>query len=373
MKIEIQEVRTKAQLNKFISFPHLLYKNDSNYVPALNISVKETLSTKNPFLNHSQIALFIALDNNRVVGRIAAIYNKTHLNTYKDNTGFFGFFDSINDVNVSNFLFDTCKTWLKEKGLNKVIGPTSLTTNEICGFLNFGFDLPPSVQMPYNFEYYNALALSYGFEKEIDLYSYSINGDILSEKYSNILEQRSEKLEEKDIRIRSLSKKTFHKDISKLRVVYNKCNKYNWGFMPLNEEEFNYMAKDLKMITPLDMALIAEIGNDIIGYMISVPNINQAIKHCKNGKLFPLGLFKLLWYKRRIKTSRIMILGVLEEYKGMGVDLLLYMRMKEVLNKHGIYEYEACYVLENNGNMNSIIKKVSKELLKTYRLYSLEI
>lgn len=373
MQIEIQEVRTKSQLNKFISFPHLLYKNNSYYVPSLNISIKETLSTKNPFLHHSQIALFIALDNNRVVGRIAAIYNKTHLDTYKDNTGFFGFFDSTNDINVSNILFESCKTWLKEKGLSRIIGPTSLTTNDQCGFLTSGFDLPPSVQMPYNYDYYNALALSYGFKKEIDLYSYSINGEALSDRYTNILEQRSEKLEEKDIRIRSLSKKTFQNDISKLRSVYNRSNVKNWGFMPLNEDEFKYMAKDLKMITPLDMALLAENGNDIIGFMISLPNINQALVHCKKGELFPFGLLKFLWYKRRINSSRIMILGILEEYKGMGVDLLLYMKMKEVLNNHGIYDYEACYVLENNGTMNSIINKVSKELVKKYRLYSIDI
>lgn len=158
-----------------------------------------------------------------------------------------------------------------------------------------------------------------------------------------------------------------------LMPVYNQCNENNWGFMPLNSAEFKAMANDLKMITPLDLAMVVEKDESIIGFIISIPNINQALKHIKNGKLFPFGFFKLLWYKRKISNARILILGLLNEYSGLGIDLVLYQKIKEALNRHGIYQSEACYVLESNFQMNSILKKIEGKCVKKYRMYQAKI
>jgi hypothetical protein len=155
--------------------------------------------------------------------------------------------------------------------------------------------------------------------------------------------------------------------------AYNKCNENNWGFMPLNTEEFKAMAKDLKMITPLDLAIVVEKDGIIIGFIIAIPNINQSLKHIRNGKLFPLGLLKLLWYKRKINNARILILGLLNEYSGIGLDLVLYQKIKEALNRHRIYTSEACYVLESNTQMNSILKKIDGKCVKKYRMYKIKL
>jgi ribosomal protein S18 acetylase RimI-like enzyme len=371
--MEIRKVLSKKDLKRFIRFPHQLYKRDENYVPALNMVVKSMLSKKNPFLQHSEIAMFLAIKRGVVVGRIAAIYNKTHLDTYHDNTGFFGFFDVINNVSVAKKLFEIGEQWLSNKGITKIIGPTNLTTNDSCGFLTDGFQYPPMILMPYNKAYYNDLCVQLGYEKLMDLSSYNIENYTSLEKYPHIYSKALQTLEANRIKIRNISSKTFAKDMEQLRFVYNKSNEKNWGFMPLNEEEFQAMADELKMTTPWDLTLIEEKENEIIGFLIAIPNLNQIFKIIKNGKLFPFGFLKLLTKKRSVDSARIMILGVLDEYRDMGIDLVLYQHIKEALNKHKIFQAEACYVLENNKRMNSILNKLSHGVIKRYRIYEKEI
>ena len=367
--MEIRKVVSNKDLKRFITFPHKLYKNDENYVPELNLVIKNMLSHKNPFLKHSEIALFLAVEGRNVVGRIAAIYNQTHLDIYQDNTGFFGFFDAINDVAVAKQLFETCEQWLAKKGITRVIGPTNLTTNDSCGFLFEGFQYPPMILMPYNKMYYNDLCTHLGYNKLVDLNSYNMENCDALEKYHNIYARAINTMAANRIKIRNISSKTFAEDIDKLRFVYNKSNENNWGFMPLNEEEFKVMAADLKTTTPFDLTLIAEKDNEMIGFLIAVPNLNQVFKFIKNGKLFPFGIFQFLLKKRNVNSARIMILGILDEYKNIGLDFALYQSIKDALNKRNIFNAEACYVLENNQKMNSILSKLSRGINKRYRIY----
>jgi hypothetical protein len=169
--LEIRKVLSKKDVSTFVNFPHQLYKRDANYVPALNMMVENMLSNKNPFLKHSEIALFLAVKRGVVVGRVAAIYNKTHLDTYHDNTGFFGFFFAVNDISVPKKLFETCEQWLGSKGITRIAGPANLTTNDSCGFLTEGFQYLPMILMPYNKAYYNDLCVQSGYNKLMDLSS----------------------------------------------------------------------------------------------------------------------------------------------------------------------------------------------------------
>jgi len=370
--MEIRKVLSKKDMMRFVTFPHQLYKNNENYVPTLNILAKRMLNNKNPFLKHSEIALFLAIEKDVVVGRIAAIYNKTHLDIYNDNTGFFGFFDTVNDVSVAKLLFDTCENWLKNKGLTKIIGPTNLTTNDSCGLLVEGFQYPPMVVMPYNDEYYNRLCLQSDYKKLIDLNSYIISDYSSLEKYNNILLKAEETMKSKNIIIRNVSSQSFNNDMKQLRLVYNKVNEDNWGFIPLNEEEFDELASELK-ITPWDLTLVVEKDGEILGFLIAIPNLNQAFKYVKNGKLFPFGIFRFLQKKRKVDSARIMILGVLDDYRGKGIDFVMYKRIAEALSKRGIFSVEACYVLENNQRMNPVLSKLLEGIIKRYRIYEKEI
>lgn len=372
MGLVIIEVKSKKQLNWFIQFPMDLYKDDNNYVPELNLSAKWMLSNKNPFLQHSKIALFLAMLEDEIVGRIAAIYNQSHLNHHNDNSGFFGFYDSINSVDVARILFKTAAEWLKDKGLVKILGPTNLTTNDSCGFLLDGFEYSPYIQMPYNYPYYNDLCVTLGFDNAIDLYAYAFDGKDVVKKYKNIFNRTLLKMKENGITIRPVSSKNFEDDIAKFRIVYNKTNQNNWGFIPFNKTEVLVMAKQLREVTPLDFALLVEKDNEVIGYILAAPDINQALRHIRNGKLFPFGFLKLLWYKRKINKARVMILGVLDQYSKQGIDLVLYHKITEQLKKHGIYGGEASYVMDSNVMIN-VLKKIGGRQYKKYRMYSKEL
>ena len=370
MSIEIIEVTTKKQLKQFIDFPHFLYKDNPNYVPALFLAEKWVFGNKNPFFKKSKIQQFLAMDNKKVVGRITAIYNRTHLEVYNDNTGFFGFFDSINNQEVANLLLKSASDWLKKNGLSKMMGPANLTTNNALGVLSKGFDLKPMVEMPYNFEYYNNLLLKNGMKKEMELYAYEIDGVPVVEKYKNVLNRSFENSKKTGIKIRSLSSKNFDQDIEKLRKVYNRSNENNWGFMPLNEDEFKEMAYDLKRVTPMDLAIVAEKDDQFIGFIIAVPDINQSLQHIRKGRLFPFGFFRLLLGKKKVTQARIMILGLLDDYKRNGLDLLLYSKIKSALNDRNIFIAEASYVMKSNTTMNNILKKIEGKITKEYTVYS---
>jgi len=373
MEIEVIEVKSSKERNRFIRFPYNLYKSNINYVGELNISIKNKITKKNPFLHHSEIALFIAVKGYQDVGRIAVIHNRTHLDVYNDSSGFFGYFDSFDDIEVAKALFNVASNWLSKKGIKSMIGPTNLTTNDSCGILIKGFEYPNMISMPYNFEYYDQLMIHCGFKKEVDLYAYRIDGRLIKKKYSNILERSLQAMKNNGIVIRPISSKYFKHDLKRLNKVYNKCNINNWGFMPLNEKEFYEMAKELKMIAPLDLALILEKDEEIIGFVMAAPDINQAIKYVYKGKLTLVGILKLLWYKRKINKGRVMILGVLEAHKGRGLDLVLCHKITQALYNLKIYEADASYVLENNDSMNSVLKKIGGICIKEYRIYKKRI
>jgi hypothetical protein len=373
MKIEVIEVKSSRERIRFIRFPYKLYKSNINYVGELNMSIKNKISKKNPFLHHSEIALFIAVKDDQDVGRIAVIHNITHLEVYNDSSGFFGYFDSFDDIEVAKALFDVASDWLSKKGIKSMIGPTNLTTNDSCGILIKGFEYPNMISMPYNFEYYDQLMTHCGFQKEVDLYAYKIDGRLIKKKYGNILERSLQAMKNNGIVIRPISSKTFKHDLNRLKKAYNECNINNWGFMPLNEKEFYEMAKELKMIAPLDLALILEKDEEIIGFVMAAPDINQAIKYVYKGKLTLVGILKLLWYKRKINKGRVMILGVLEAHKGRGLDLVLCHKITQALYNLKIYEADASYVLENNNSMNSVLKKIGGNCIKEYRIYKKRI
>lgn len=369
MKIDIKELKTKQDLKKFIKFPIELYKKNEYFVPQLYISEKRMLTKANPFLKKSEIKMFIAYDDKKIVGRIAAIYNRLHLKLYNDDTGFFGFFDVENNYAIAKLLFDAALNWLKSKGIIKIIGPTNLTTNDSCGFLIEGFKQAPIVLMPYNYNYYNDFCIKYGFSKSIDLYSYNISGELVDKNISNIANYYEEKLKFKNIYFRNIRANSFKNDIKKLRSVYNQSNKDNWGFLPLNEQEFNSMAKDLRSISSLDYTIIAEKDNEMIGFLIAIPDVNQILKTINNGKLFPFGIFKFLFNKNKIDKARLIILGVLPEYRKQGIDKVMYKKIRQALQKKGIESAEACYVFESNTVMNTILQKTGAKQVKKYRLY----
>ena len=366
--IKITPVSSKKELGAFIDFPHELYKNDPNYVPELFIAQCDLL-TKHPFIKHNPLQGFLAYRDDKIVGRIAAILNNHHNDFNKANDGFFGFFDAINDQEVANELFKTAIDWLKEKKVDTAIGPVNFSTNEPSGLLVHGFDSPPVIMMTYNYPYYIDLIEKAGFKKKIDMIAYKFGDEGYNERSYRMLDALEERLKRSNIVIRPINLKNFKKEADALRVVYNSAWDSNTGFVPLTDDEFDYLAKDLKLIIDPAFCKVAEHEGKIVGFSITVPNINEILIKIKRGRLLPTGIFKLLLGKSKVKGIRIFALGVIEGYRKRGIEAVLYGDVIREYKKRGLKYAEAGWILEDNDLMNKALIDINGDPYKTYRLY----
>lgn len=368
--ISIEPVEDKIRLKAFIDFPHDLYKNDPNYVPELFIAQRDILTPgKHPFHEHSQMQLFLAKDGQEIKGRIAAILNNNHNTFNQTNDGFFGFFDCVNDQLVANTLFDTAIEWLTNKKVDNVIGPVNPSTNEPLGVLVDGFNRPPVAMMTYNKPYYNELILNYGFAKQVDLLAYDLNIKTVNDRTLRLQDAILKRLQQKNIVIRPINMKKFKEEVGHVREIYNSAWDKNMGFVPMTENEFNYLAKDLKMILNPDYCLIAEHNDKIVGFALAIPDINQVLIKIKRGRLLPTGIFKLLFGAKKVKFLRVIALGVIEDYRKMGIEACFYAGIiKKGLEKK-ITGGEASWILEGNEMMNKAMQNINGKVYKTYRLY----
>jgi len=370
---KIVAVNSKKQLAAFIDFPHDLYQDDPNYVPELFIAQRDLLTT-HPFHKHNSLQAFLAYEDDQIVGRIAAILNNAHNEFNKVNDGFWGFFDCINDQETANLLFDAAANWLKGKGVDqKFIGPTNFSTNEACGLLIEGFDSPPFLMQTYNYPYYADLVEKAGFAKQVDLIAWHWVGQGYDDKSVRLLNALQERLKRNNIVIRKVSLKNFKEETAKLREVYNSAWDQNTGFVPLNDEEFNYLAKDLKLILDPDFALVAEQDGKIVAFGIALPNFNEVLQKVKRGRLLPTGIFKILLNKSKVKSLRIYALGVIDGYRKMGIEAVLYGTIIKTYKEKGYTHAEAGWTLENNTMINEAIKAIKGDPYKTYRLYEKQI
>jgi ribosomal protein S18 acetylase RimI-like enzyme len=371
--ITVIEVSNSRLLKEFIRFPHKLYRGDPNYVPALFAAERDFFSKrKNPFFRHSDAALFLALKDGIVAGRIAAILNSVHRELYEKDTGFFGFFDCTNDFEVAQSLFGRTIDWLKEFGITRITGPECFTTNDTIGILIDGFDEPPVAFMPYNKPYYHDLLARYGFVKTMDLFSWMVRGENIPSGLFTLAQRAEDRLSAQGITIRNIRFDAVEEEIRRLRPVYNAANRDNWGFIPLDPQGFHFMAKDLKKIVPEDFVLLAVKNDEIIGFLVCAPDINRVLIRIREGRLLPTGIFKFLYYKRKIDHARVLILGIEPEFRNLGIDLCLYARIFKNAAQRNIHTAEAAYIMESNTVLNSIMKKFNAKIVKTYRIFTLQ-
>ena len=370
MKITINEAASKRDVNRFIKFQWEIYKTDRNWVPPLRIDRETFLNPqKNPFFKNAQVKLFLAYnDKNRIVGRIGAIISHNHLKTHGDAVGFFGLFECINDREVAIGLFNEAASCLRLRGMKVMRGPISMNINDEIGLLIDGFDSPPVIMMPHNPPYYENLIENYGFKKEIDWFAY-----YMEERSGTVPRRLSlgvERIKKRfDISIRPINMKRFDEEVENVHRVYTRAWEKNWGAVAMTGEEFRHLAKDLKLIAIPDLTLIAEVDGKIAGVSLALPDINQALIRIKNGRLLPFGIFKLLWYKRKIDMIRLTIMGVLKEYRHMGIDTCFVHETYKKALARGIWRCEMSQILESNVEMNNVLVKLGARIYKTYRIY----
>lgn len=372
--IKIIEVESTKQQNAFIMFPFKLYKNEPNWVAPLISERKEFFDKKkNPFYRSAKTKLFLAEKDGTIVGRIATCVNFQHNEFHMEKTGFFGFFDVIDDYDVASKLLKVAMITLKKEEMENMRGPTNFSTNHEIGFLIEGFDKPPTIMNPWNYPYLPKLAEKFGLKKVMGLHAYLVTQETpINERHLKIVERIKKRSR---ITIRCMDFSKFDEEMVLINHIYNLAWEHNWGFVPMQKEEFFYMAKHLKQIVDPRMAFIAFVDEEPAAFCLAVPDINQALIKL-NGRLFPTGLLKLLWHTKisnKINGVRMLTMGVIKKFQKRGIDNMFFIETYQKGLEYGYHWAELSWILETNELMCRAAENMGAKLHKKYLLVEMPI
>ncbi len=375
MSVEVRETPIGGDLRDFLDVVDYVYRDDPNFVRPLDFDLKQRLSKKNPFFEHAEATTFTAYKNGWCVGRASAQIDRGHLERYKDDVGFFGFLDTVDDPEVAKGLLDAAAKWLSRRGMKKMRGPLSLNINEEMGCLIEGFDTPPMILMPHHQRYQGGLIEQAGLAKIKDVFAWRYT-------VGNVPKRAEKAMADVDampeVKLRHVDKGNVERDVRIIMDVFNDAWSDNWGFVALTEAELTKMASELKPILMPELTYIAEIDGSPAAVALALPNVNELIGDL-HGKLFPLGLPKLL-YRLKVKgpkSARLIILGIRKKYRGVkkygALSTCLYAKMHRSAEAIGVTWGELSWTLEDNAAVNVGIKFMGGEIYKKYRVYERDL
>ncbi|PIE05342.1 MAG: hypothetical protein CSA75_05250 [Sorangium cellulosum] len=375
MTVEVRQIRLGGNLKSFLRVVDTIYRDDPHYVRPLDMDIKERLNKRNPFFEHGEGLIFTAHENGRCVGRCTAQIDREHLARYKDECGFFGFFDTINDERVAKALLDHAGQWLRGRHMKRMRGPLSLCINEELGCLVEGFNTPPFFMMPHHRPYQGGLIEAAGLHKLKDLFAWRYTAGQLPERAKKAHVAIAQMPE---IKLRSVDMKHVQRDVRIVMDVYNDAWSDNWGFVPLTERELAKMASDMRLVLIPELTQIVELEGEPVAVALALPNINEMIKDL-GGKLLPTGALKLLW---RLKvqgprSARLIILGIRkrlrQQRKYAALSTFMYVEMHRAGERLNVLDGELSWTLEDNAPVNVGIRLMGGKKYKTYRLYERDL
>ncbi|HEX6748467.1 MAG TPA: GNAT family N-acetyltransferase [Longimicrobium sp.] len=367
----VREIGRGESLKPFIDFSWTINAGDPAWVPPLRMVFNALLNReKHPFYQHADVAFFVAERGGKLVGRIAAIHNRRANEFQGDTTGFFGLFECIDDQSVADALLDRAASWLQARGLTSMQGPFNLSTNDELysgGVLIDGFDTAPAFMLGHNPPYYRGLMERAGLEKAKDLVAYWLPHN---DPPRRLIEGIDRVAKREGWRIRTVDMKDFKNEVARVMEVYNSAWERNWGFIPMTDAEFEAMAKEFRPVVDPHLVLIAEtLEGEPLGFLLALPDFNRAIKPLKSGRLFPFGIFRFLWAKRKIRTARVLTLGMKPGFQRSGIGAALYLKVFQMGARYGYDNADCSWILEDNGPMRHALEKVGAYVYKTWRVY----
>lgn len=373
--ISIKEVNDKKTLNDFVDFIYENYKGDKNFVPPLRSDyIKYVQGVDNDLNEAGPNAKYICYDDDKVVGRLLVGVNNIINNYHGFKEGYISLFECVENYEYAEKLLDKAVEFLKSHGMTKVKGPLSLPGGEDNrGFIVDNFDAQPFIMNTYNKKYYNDFFIKYGFEKYFDCYAYKDtieNADI--ERYEKLVPYAMKKF---DFRVDNINLSNVDKDAMDIMNVLERALPREWDdFAPPREEEIRKIVKQLVPFADSDLIFIARDNktNEPIGFNITLPDYNQAIKKM-NGKMFPFGFLKFLYYKRKINRIRFFVLFVVPEYRKKGVTSVMYLKTYLNALKKGYTELEGSTIWEYNRDMMNDVESFGAKINITYRIYQKDI
>jgi len=368
--LEIVKVEDRRKREAFIRLPFSLYREDPAWAPPLLFEQRMNLSAGNPYFKHAGASFWIACRKGVPVGRISAQIDRLYLERHRNETGFWGMLESEDKLETFQALLATAENWLRSQGVRRAQGPFNLSINQECGLLVSGFDSPPSVMMGHARPYYGRRIEQCGYLKEKDLLAYVIGVDFEASRTMRTVIARTQNR----MGTRTLRKKHLQEDLNIMRTLFNDAWSNNWGFVPFTREEFDLLGKYLKFLVREDFIQIAEVDGVPAAFMVALPNLNEAIRHCR-GRIWPLGWLTLLWHAilNHPVSARVPLMGVRRcdqnSILGAGLAYRLIGELRNVGVRYGTREIELSWILEDNLGMRAIIEDLGGRIYKTYRIY----
>lgn len=369
--VTVTPVRSKRDLDEFIELPYRRYRTYQHWIPPLRRVQRETFSAKhNPYYDHAEVELFLARREGRVVGRVTAQIDDEYLRYHGVKDGHFGFFECERNPDTASALLGAAESWLRERSMERIVGPLSFSTNGESGMLAEGFDSPPMALMPYNPRHYLDLMAAAGYEKCKDLWAWKWDYQSVPAGPAKLVKELRQR---PGLRVRRANMKDFDNEVRTILELYNDAWSDNWGFVPATNAEAAQLARDLKLIADPAIVPFVEVDGVPVAFALAIPNLNEAIRDI-GGNLFPTGALKLLWRLKvdRVKSGRLLLLGIKKEFRTRKYAGLAYLLCDEIdrgREERGYTWAEFSWTLEDNHLINHMIEKIGATHYKTYRVF----
>lgn len=356
----------RSGVESFIRLPFRLYRDDPFWVPALLSDARKAVTTSaNAFWLHAERELFLAERDGQTVGRICATVDHNYNRYHASAVGFFGFFESTDDVEVARALFEAAAVWCRERGMRQIYGPANPSMNDEAGTLIGPFDGSPMIKMTYNPPYYPLLIEACGFSKIKDLYAYLVPVKDPPVKMVRVMER----LKRRDgIEVRPIDMRNLSRDLGYIKDIYNDAWSNNWDFAPMTDAEIDDLARAMRPIVRPGLCPLVFRNGDPAAMCIALPDYNQLLKRI-GGRLLPFGWLTFLVHRNRVDRARLWALGTKRRYQNLGYDALLYYETFLEAQRLGYEFIEVSWILEDNDAIIRPIQMWRGQLYRTYRVY----
>lgn len=375
MAIEIAVVDRRSE-RAWLDLPYRVFADDPHWIAPLLLQEQRRITRKhNPFFTFGEAEFFIAYRDGVPVGRISAQINPRHHQRYGDKTGHFGFFDCIDDVEAARALVETAKQWLKQRGMQRMVGPLSLSINEEAGMLVDGFDSPAAFLTPHGRPWYGGLLEQAGLKKEIDLYAFRMNPSEVPQSIRRLAKLATQN---KDITVRRIKMKDYRAEVSILTEIFNDAWADNWGFVPFSDAEIDALISETRFLLRDDYGRFLFYKGEPVAMMLALPDLNSVIANFR-GRLLPFNVVRIAaaFMRARWRSARIPLLGLKQRFRttplGTAMLALLISEFLDEARAYPLQWVEFSWVLESNRNMVTLGKLAAGEPAKTYRIFQIPL
>lgn len=368
---QISVASSRKDMDEFIRLPFAIYEGDPHWVPPVVDHLRDFLDPKKgPFFEVGEACYFLARHGDKVVGRLSAHLNFAYEKHHDTHTGFFGFFECIEDQDVANALFEAAAAWVRERGKTRILGPLSFGIYDEVGLLVEGYHQRPIMFHSYNHPYYEKLVLGWGFTKHFDWYGYII--DHVVEPVEKLIEKRDAIMKAAGLTITQGKPSEFMRRAPEVLEMFNTLWSKNWGHVPLTERQFNDAFLQLKPILRPELVTFIEENGEMLAFCVIVPDINHTL-HKTRGKLGLLGMARLFWDCRiaPLKASRAVIMGVKKSHQWRKLHYALIMNVIITLSRWRKHDNfcDCSLIPESLVKWNKTLQLFGGRRWRTFRLY----